>query len=262
MSKKKVEAEVKEDVKKAKKSVKAEAEEVKEEVKAEAEEIKEEAKAEKVKAPKKTKAELNKEMKAAIASENESRTDRNRAEKAARREAKASRKEAKVVEEKKRRMGNGMLALLIFGVIALMFLFVLGYNYSQKEASIESYLANNGGSETYSNMQLSETQSMSITAEKNKMTVLFDCKSKDDAKAYKGEDGAKQLKFMASYYLGTIKPEVRGFSASAHCVVKLNGKEYTTADVKWSEVEDILEENGIALEDLHHDHDHEHEVEE
>lgn len=244
MSKKKVEAEIKEEVKAVEEVAAEEVKETKEEV---------------VKAPKKTKAELNKEMKAAIAEENASRTDRTRAEKAARREAKASRKEAKIVEEKKRRIGNGLLAILIFGIIALMFLFVWGYNYFSKEASIESYIANNGGTETYSNLPLSATQTMSVTAEKNNMTVLFDCKSKDEAKAYKGEDGEKQLKFMAAYYLGTMKPEVRGFSANAHCVVKLNGKEYTTADVKWSEVEDILEENGIHLEDLHHDHDHEHE---
>ncbi len=237
--------------------------EVKEEVKAKAEEVKEEAKKakapEKVQAPKKTKAELNKEMKAAIVQENTSRTDRTRAEKAARRAAKASRKEAHIVEDKKRRMGNGLLALMIFGVVALMFIFVWGYNYAQKEASIESYIANNGGEETYSSMMLSETATMSVTAEKNDMTVLVETTSEDEAKTYKSEDGEKQLKFMAAYYLGMIKPDVRGMSASAHCVVKLNDKEYTTADVNWSDVEDILEENGIHLEDLHHDHDHEHE---
>ena len=259
MSKKEIkEAEVKEEV-----VAEAEAEVKEEKSEEKAEKVEEKAekteeKSEKVKAPKKTKAEINKEMKAAIKEENESRTDRNRAEKAARREAKAARKEAKVVEEKKKRIGNGLLALMIFGAIALMFLFVLGYNAAQKEANLESFIANNGGTDVYSNLQISDTQTLSITAEKNTLNVVFDCKSKKEAKVYKDEGGEDQLKYIGSYYLATMKPDVRG-RVKAHIVVNLNGKEYTSVDVKWSEVDDILEENGMSLDDFKHDHEHVHE---
>ena len=71
----------------------------------------------------------------------QARTERKRAEKAANREAKLAKKEAHVVEDKKRRLGNGWLALMIFGVVALMFAFVWGYNYFSKAASIETYKA-------------------------------------------------------------------------------------------------------------------------
>lgn len=230
------------------------------------------AKAEKApKPPKKTKAELNKEMKAAIASENDSRKDRNRAEKAARRKIKAARKEAQIVEEKKSHMSNGILAILIFGVITLMFVSVWGIQYFQKDASIEAYIEANGGKEAYSGIQLGEEQTMSITAEKNKMQVLMDVKcddGKEDEEYYKSEDGQNQMKFMAAYYLGTIKPHVRGGSVKADCIVNVNDKEVLNTEVKWKDVEEILEKNGVNLEDLsgehdhEHDHDHEHEHEE
>ena len=219
------------------------------------------------KPPKKTKAEVNREMKAAIASENDSRKDRNRAEKAARREIKAARKEAQVIEEKKNHMSNGLLALLIFGVIALMFVSVWAIKYFQKDTSIEAYMEANGGKEAYSSIQLSDEQTMSVTADKNNMSIVLDinCENgKEDEEYYKSDEGVDQIKFMAAYYLGTMKPHVRGISAKADCVVNVNGKEVTTAEVKWKDVDDILEKNGIDLADLsgEHNHEHEHEHEE
>lgn len=181
------------------------------------------------------------------------RTERKRAEKAERREAKATKKAENVVVEKKRRMGNGVLALMIFGVIAVMFAAVWGYNYSQKEASIQSYLKNNGGAKVYENIAVGEGSTLSVKAKKNAMTISMDIESDEDgeqAEYYKGDEGSKYMKYIAAYYLGTIKPNVRGFSASADVVVNIAGKEVTRVSITNSDVEDILEENGTSLEDL------------
>lgn len=214
------------------------------------------------KPPKKTKAEINRELKAAVASENDTRKDRNRAEKAARREAKAARKEAQKIEEKKNHLSNGILALLIFGVIALMFVSVWGIRYFQKDASIEAYIDANGGKDAYSSIQLSDEQTMSVTADKNKLNIVLDveCENgKEDVEYYKSDEGVDQMKFMAAYYLGTLKPHARGISAKADCTVNVNGKEVQNTQVKWGDVKDILEKNGIDLEDLSGEHNHEHE---
>lgn len=184
------------------------------------------------------------------------RTERKRAEKAERREAKAAKKADNVVEQKKRRMGNGVLALMIFGVIAVMFAAVWGYNYSQKEASIQSYLKNNGGADVYENMTVGEDSTLSVTAKKNAMTITMDIESDEDgeqAEYYKGEDGSNYMKYIAAYYLGTIKPNVRGLSASADVVVNIAGKELTRVSITNSDVEGVLEENGTSLEDLQKD---------
>ena len=196
----------------------------------------------------------------------QTRTERKRAEKAANREAKANKKQVAVVEEKKKRMGNGLLALMIFGVVAAMFVIAWGYNYAQKEASIEAYITNHGGEDTYSNMVLSDEQTMSVTAEGNDMTIALDVDcpggGDEDVEYYKGDEGQKYLKYINAYYLGSMKPSCRGASASAKLVVKVNGEKATTVETSWSEVEDILEENGIQLEDIaEHDHDHEDEAE-
>ena len=181
------------------------------------------------------------------------RTERKRAEKVARREAKANRKEAHVVEEKKRRIGNGALAIMIFGVVALMFGFVWGYNYYQKEASIETYIENHGGEDVYSNIMISDEQTLSVTAEKNDLSIVMDINGDDaeeDAEYYESDEGVEQLQYIAAYYLGSMKPSCRGLSASAKVVINLNDEELTTVDVKWSEVEDILAKYDMTVDDL------------
>lgn len=201
------------------------------------------------------------------------RTERKRAEKAANRAAKAAKKEVHVVEDKKRRMGNGLLALLIFGVVALMFAVTWGYNYSQKEASLESYIANHGGEAEYSNIMLSEEQTMSVTAEKNNMKIVLDVNcpggGDEDVEYYKSDEGVDWMKYVGAYYLATMKPVCRGVSANAAVVVNVNGEEATSVDVSWSDVEDILDKNGTSVESIRNqvaeheaEHEHEHEAEE
>lgn len=179
------------------------------------------------------------------------RTERKRAEKAARREAKAARKEANVVEEKKSKISNGVLALMIFGVLVAMFAFVWGYNYFSKDASIEEYIANNGGKDAYGSIALDENRTANITSKGNDMTIAIDVKSAEDVEntqaAYYKKDTAKdELEYVAAYFLQTIKPNVRGFSATAKCVVKIDGKKAATVKVKYKDVEDIMEKYGVG----------------
>lgn len=180
----------------------------------------------------------------------QARTERKRAEKAERRESKAAKKQASIVEEKKRKLGNGVLAIMIFGIIAVMFASVWAYNYSQKEASVESFIANNGGKEAYGNMLIDENTMASVTADKNNMKVVLNTSSKDAKKHYNTKDGEKELKYIGSYLLGTIKPNVRGFSASVKCTVKYNDKKVKAVKLKWSEAKDVLEDAGIELDDI------------
>ena len=70
----------------------------------------------------------NKEIKAS--------TEAKRQMKADRRDAKAARKEANRVEDKKTRPNNILLAILIFGVVLVMFGVSAGYNYFSKPANI------------------------------------------------------------------------------------------------------------------------------
>lgn len=183
----------------------------------------------------------------------QARTERKRAEKAANREAKAAKKEAHVVEDKKRRLSNGWLALLIFGIVALMFASVWGYKYFSKEASIESYIANNGGEKTYSNVMLTPERSLNVTADKNNMKIEINVtaeKGSDDAKYYKTDEGEEEMKYVAAYYMGTIEPLVRGNSATADVVAKVNGKELNSVTVDWSEADEILQKYGMSVETI------------
>lgn len=201
--------------------------------------------AKEVKAPKKTKAAVKQEIKEEIANDESktSRTERTRAEKAARREAKAERKAANVVEEKKKKMSNGLIALLIFGVLIAMFAAVWGYNYSQKEKSIESYLEKNGGKAVYSSIQLEENKTASITAEKNHMKMTINVKADDadkQTKYYKSKNGETEMKYMASYFLTTIKPSVRGFGAKTTLTVKVNDKKVKSITVSYREAKKVM----------------------
>lgn len=182
------------------------------------------------------------------------RTEKKRAEKAERREAKAARKQANVVEEKKSKLSNGVLAVMIFGVLIAMFAFVWGYNYFSKDASIEEYIANNGGAEQYGNIAIDEHSTAKITAKGNDMTVAISVKTdaeeenKEFTEHYKSKEGKEELEYIGAYFLQTIKPNVQGFSATAKCVVKVDGKKVTTVKVKYKDAEDILGEHGSTSE--------------
>lgn len=189
---------------------------------------------------------MNSEMKASTAAKRE--------KKKAGREAKAARKAANRVEEKKSRPNNIILTILIFGVIIGMFAFITGYNYFSKEKSIETYLANNGGEDTYGSMAIDLNTTANITAENNSMTIKLDTTAEDEEDAkdfeefYMSEDGEKQLKYLGAYFLGGIKPNTRGFSGDATIIANVNDKEVATAEITYKEAKDILE-NGFGDED-------------
>jgi hypothetical protein len=170
-----------------------------------------------------------------------------RAKKAERREAKASRKEANIVEEKRNRPNNLLLAILIFGVLIGMFAFVKGYNYYKLEPSIQSYIKNNGGKDTYGSMMVDEHTTAAVTAKKNNMKIVLTCEphegeEKEYTDYYKGEDGTDQLKYISAYMLTTIKPECRGFSANVNASVTVAGEQVNKVSMTYNEAKKYLEE--------------------
>lgn len=161
------------------------------------------------------------------------------------REAKAARKAKNKVEESQKRPNNLIIFILIFGVLIVMFGFIWGYNYFSKEASIESYIESNGGKDTFGSIAVDEKTNISIEAVKNDMTITINMKDmakKDAEKAYAGEDGDKQMKFIGAYYLNAMKPYTRAFSAQADVVAKLDGKEFNKVTVKYKDAKKIMEE--------------------
>lgn len=171
-----------------------------------------------------------------------------RIKKAQRREAKAARKAANKIEEKKNRPNNALIALMIFGVLVGMFLFVLGYNYFSKPANIEKFLDKNGGKDAYSNIQLDMYSTANITAEGNslKIDMTVNSEDKDTAKLakdfYASDDGEEQLKQTAAYILTEVKPQTRAFSADVNVSVKSGKKEIQSVKMTYKEAKDYIEE--------------------
>ena len=166
-----------------------------------------------------------------------------RIKKAERREAKAARKAANLIEEKKSRPNNALIALMIFGVLVGMFAFVLGYNYFSKPATIAKYIEENGGEEVYGSIQLDMYSTASITADGNSMKIdmtVNDIEGLEGAaeEYYKSEDGAEQLKQTAAYVLTTIKPETRAFSADVTAVVKSGDEELQSVKMTYKEAKE------------------------
>lgn len=182
------------------------------------------------------------------------RTSNKRAQKAERREAKAARKAANKVEEKNSRPNNVLLAVLVFGVLIGMFAFVLGYNYFSKPATIQSYIEKNGGEEVYGNIAIDQYTNAVITAEGNSMNVEMNTEVEDEATAavykefYGGDSGKKQLDYLAAYFLTTIKPETRAFSADVKGSLKLNGEELVSTEMTYKEAEDAMKTDEEAEE--------------
>lgn len=184
---------------------------------------------------------------AAGQAEQKASTAAKRARKAERREAKASRKAANIVEEKRNRPNNLLLAILIFGVLIGMFVFVKGYNYYKLEPSIQSYIKNNGGKDTYGSMMVDEHTTAAVTAKKNNMKIVLTCEpgegeEKEFVDFYKGDDGTDQLKYIGAYMLTTMKPECRGFSANVNVKVDVAGEEVNKVSMTYNEAKKYLEE--------------------
>ena len=179
----------------------------------------------------------NKELKAS--------TEAKRQKKAERRDAKAARKEANKVEEKKSRPNNIVLALMIFGVIILMFAFAGGYNYFQKPANIEKYMKDNGVLDMYQDVPVSEHTTMKLGADKNTIKIWLNIDEdapKKEIKQYKGEDGTETLKNMGAYFLTSTKPETRALSGTVKVKVKQGDETVNYLKMSYSEAKKFVKE--------------------
>ena len=138
----------------------------------------------------------NKELKAS--------TEAKRQRKAERRDAKAARKEANREEDKKSRPNNILLAVMIFGVLVIMFAFAGGYNYFSKPATLEKYVKDNGIDQMYNDVAISEHVKMKLRAEKNTIKIWLSADenaTEDELKQFEGEEGTDTLKNMGAYFL-------------------------------------------------------------
>ena len=179
----------------------------------------------------------NKELKAS--------TEAKRQKKAERRDAKAARKEANKVEEKKSRPNNIVLALLIFGVLIIMFAFAGGYNYFSKPATIEKYMTDNGIDQMYSGVPVTEHTTMTLKADKNtvKIWLNIDEDAPDsELEQYKGEDGTKTLKNMGAYFLTSMKPQTRALSGTVKIKAKQGDETVNYVKMSYSEAKKFAKE--------------------
>lgn len=235
--------EIKEEVTDAAKEVSEKVEAVEEAVEKKTEEAADKAKAAEKEAEKtaeKVEAATEKAAPAALSS-----TEAKRKKKAERREAKAARKEANKVEEKKRRPNNGLLALLIFGVLIVMFAFVGLYNYFTKPASIEAYLDENGITEMYNDVAVDEYTTMKLRADGNTMKILF--KVAEDApeealEQYTGDDGKEMLEELGASYLTSVKPLTQGFGGTVKVGVKQGDKTINYVKLSYREAKKVIKE--------------------
>ena len=179
----------------------------------------------------------NKEIKAS--------TEAKRQKKADRRDAKAARKEANKVEEKKSRPNNIILAIMIFGVLIIMFAFAGGYNYFSKPANVEKYVADNAIDQMYKKTPISEHTTMTLKAEKNTLKIWLNIDEdapEDEVKLYQGEEGTDTLKNMGSYFLTSIKPQTRAFSANVKVKVKQGDETINYVEMSYKEAKKYLED--------------------
>ena len=174
--------------------------------------------------------------------------------KAIRREERAAHKNQTTKEEKSSKPNNVLLGVLIFGIIAAMFIVGHGIKYFQKEATIESFLKSD---ETYAEQQLDSESTMRITAKRNKMNVELEVNTEDKKYIkevedyYTGEDGTKNMKYFGAYQLSSIKPETRAIYADCHVSVKLNDEEIAKTDLTCFDADRIV--NGTYYNDLEKD---------
>ena len=187
----------------------------------------------------------NKEEAAAKTREMKASTEAKRQKKAERRDAKAARKEANKAEDRKSRPNNILLAILIFGVVIVMFAFSGVYNYFSKPASIEKYMDANGITEMYNNAPVSEHTTMTMKADGNtlKIWIKADEEATDEELAqYEGEEGKESLENMGAYFLTSMKPEVRGFGATCKIKVQKGDETINYVEMSYGEAKDIVKE--------------------
>ncbi|MBR3124917.1 MAG: hypothetical protein IKF42_05755 [Mogibacterium sp.] len=179
----------------------------------------------------------NKELKAS--------TEAKRQKKADRRDAKAARKEANKAEEKKTRPNNIILAVMIFGVLIIMFAFAGGYNYFSKPATIEKYMKDNGIDEMYTDIPVTEHTTMKLRADKNTVKIwvnIGEDATEEEVAQYQGEDGAKTLKNMGAYFLTSMKPETRAFGGTVKVKAKQGEETINYVKMSYSEAKKFAKE--------------------
>ena len=179
----------------------------------------------------------NKELKAS--------TEAKRQKKAERRDAKAARKEANKVEEKKSRPNNIVLALMIFGVLIIMFAFAGGYNYFSKPATIEKYIKDNGIDQMYSDVPVSEHTTMKLRADKNTVKIWLNIDEdapESELEQYQGEEGTKTLKNMGAYFLTSTKPQTRALSGTVKVKAQQGDEKVNYVKMSYSEAKKFIKE--------------------
>ena len=179
----------------------------------------------------------NKEIKAS--------SEANRQKKADRRDAKAARKEANKVEEKKTRPNNALLAILIFGVIFIMFAVVGGYNYFSKPANIEKYMKDNGTLDMYKDVPISEHSTLKVDADGNTVKIWVNIDEdapKEELEQYKGDEGTETLKNMGAYFLVSSKPETRALSGKVKVKAKQGDETVNYVEMSYGEAKKFQKE--------------------
>ena len=179
----------------------------------------------------------NKEIKAS--------TEAKRQKKADRRDAKAARKEANKVEEKKSRPNNIILALMIFGVLIIMFAFAGGYSYFSKPATIEKYMKDNGIDQMYNEVPVSEHTTMKLKADKNTVKIWLNIDedaTEEEVAQYQGDEGTETLKNMGAYVLTSMKPQTRALSGTVKIKAKQGDETINYVKMSNSEAKKFIKE--------------------
>lgn len=174
-----------------------------------------------------------------------SSTERKRKMKAERREAKAARKEANKKEEKKKRPSNLLLAILIFGVLIGMFLFIGGYNYFSKPASIEKYMDEVGMADMYTNVPYDEHSTITVRADGNTIKMLIKVDEDltgEHLEEYTSEDATEDLKAVGAQFLTSLKPEARGFGGEVKVGVKQGDETINYVKLSYSEAKKLIKD--------------------
>ena len=146
-----------------------------------------------------------------------------------------------------------MLAVMIFGVLIIMFAFAGGYNYFSKPATIEKYVTDNGVDQMYDDIAVSAHTTMKLRAEKNTLKIWLNIDEdapQDEIDLYKGEDGTKTLKNMGAYFLTSMKPATRALSGKVKIKARQGDESVNYVKMSYSEAKrDIKEAQKEAEEE-------------